>query len=205
MPFDQALPDPAAGEPHARRAPAGKNGGPHPRRVRSHQQAGASARGVYFPPVAAASVNQGPGGQGRLRRGKVSTCSIFGPLNTLRVDGIEMSFGLEQTITAIERMFVEAAKLKNDGHFHSSPPSLRFVDQAERGTRRCRAARSARGASRIRWHTRARPPRAWRCGGRSPWRAPRRPGPRSEATAGSSESDRRSSASPPPRTSSRWP
>jgi hypothetical protein len=54
----------------------------------------------------------------------------LGPLNRLRVDGIEMSFGLEQTIPAIERMFVEAAKLKNDGHFHSSPPSLRFVDQA---------------------------------------------------------------------------
>jgi hypothetical protein len=54
----------------------------------------------------------------------------LGPLNAMRVDGIEMSFGLEQTIEATERMFLEAAKLKDDGYFHSSPPSLRFVEKA---------------------------------------------------------------------------
>jgi L-gulono-1,4-lactone dehydrogenase len=54
----------------------------------------------------------------------------LGPLNAMRVDGIEMSFGLEQTIAATERMFVEAAKLKAEGRFHSSPPSLRFVERA---------------------------------------------------------------------------
>jgi hypothetical protein len=54
----------------------------------------------------------------------------LGPLNAMRVTGIEMAFALEQTIQATERMFVEAQRLAADGYFHSSPPSLRFVAPA---------------------------------------------------------------------------
>jgi hypothetical protein len=54
----------------------------------------------------------------------------LGPLNAMRVDGIEMAFDLQQTVTATERMFVEAKKLAREGYHHSSPPSLRFVDKA---------------------------------------------------------------------------
>jgi hypothetical protein len=54
----------------------------------------------------------------------------LGPLNAMRVDGIEMSFDLAQTIAATERMFVEAKELAKDGQYHSSPPSLRFVEKA---------------------------------------------------------------------------
>lgn len=51
----------------------------------------------------------------------------LGALNAMRVTGIEMAFALEQTVEATERMFVEAGKLAEQGYFHSSPPSLRFV------------------------------------------------------------------------------
>jgi L-gulono-1,4-lactone dehydrogenase len=54
----------------------------------------------------------------------------LGPLNAMRVNGIEMSFGLEQTIKATERMFVEAQSLAKDDLYHSSPPSLRFIERA---------------------------------------------------------------------------
>jgi L-gulono-1,4-lactone dehydrogenase len=54
----------------------------------------------------------------------------LGPLNAMRVDGVEMSFDLAQTIAATERMFVEAKELAKDGQFHSSPPSLRFVERS---------------------------------------------------------------------------
>jgi hypothetical protein len=54
----------------------------------------------------------------------------LGPLNAMRVDGIEMSFDLKETVAATERMFVEAMKLAKDGYHHSSPPSLRFVEKA---------------------------------------------------------------------------
>ncbi len=55
----------------------------------------------------------------------------LGPLNGMRVTGIEMAFALEQTIAATERMFVEAKRLAADGYYHSSPPSLRFVAPAD--------------------------------------------------------------------------
>jgi hypothetical protein len=55
----------------------------------------------------------------------------LGPLNAMRVDGIEMAFHLDQSIRATERMFVEARTLKKDGYHHSTPPSLRFVAEAK--------------------------------------------------------------------------
>jgi len=55
----------------------------------------------------------------------------LGPLNAMRVTGIEMAFNLGQTITAAERLFAVAKELTADGLCHSSPPSLRFVKKAD--------------------------------------------------------------------------
>lgn len=54
----------------------------------------------------------------------------LGPLNAMRVDGIEMAFGLGETIRVTERMFVEAKSLRKKNWHHSTPPSLRFVKKA---------------------------------------------------------------------------
>jgi hypothetical protein len=54
----------------------------------------------------------------------------LGPLNAMRVDGIEMAFDLKESIRATERLFVEAKSLSKEGYHHSTPPSLRFVAAA---------------------------------------------------------------------------
>lgn len=56
----------------------------------------------------------------------------LGPLNAMRSNGIEMAFELEDSIKAVERLFTLAGTIaEEDGHYLSSPPSLRFVKAAD--------------------------------------------------------------------------
>ena len=51
----------------------------------------------------------------------------LGDANRFRVYGIEMAFGLEQTVAATERMFELAAWNESQNRHHTVPVSLRFV------------------------------------------------------------------------------